>query len=142
MGRSRGGLTSKLHAVVDGTGRPVALRLTAGQVHDSKAALGLMERLKPGQIFMADKAYDADAILGRCAALGVQANIPPKSCRKHPQPFDRTLYRRRNVVERFFNRIKQYRGLATRYDKHADSFMGGITLAAIRIAIRCNESTA
>jgi len=74
-------------------------------------------------------------------AAGVQANIPPKSYRKHPQPFDRALYRR-NVVERFFNRIKQYGGLATRYDKHAESFMGGMTLAAIRIAIRGNESTA
>jgi transposase len=142
MGRSRGGLTSKLHALVDGRGRPVALKLTAGQVHDSKVAPELMRALRPGQTFMADKAYDADAILARCRAAGAEPNIPPKSCRTHPQPFDEALYRRRNLVERFFNRIKQYRGLATRYDKLPENFLAGILLAAIRIAIRCNESTA
>ena len=142
MGRSRGGLTTKLHAVVDVAGRPVAMALSAGQVHDSKPALDLMAQLRRGQTFMADKAYDADAILARCRAAGVTANIPPKSYRNHPQPFDPALYRKRNVIERFFNRIKQYRGLATRYDKHADTFMAGITLAAIRIVISCNESTA
>jgi transposase len=142
MGRSRGGLTTKLHALVDGRGRPVALALTAGQVHDSKVALGLMDGLVPGQTFMANKAYDADAILARCRAAGARANTPPKSYRKHPQPFDKALYRRRNVVERFFNRIKQYRGLATRYDELAETFIAGITLAAIRIAIKTNESTA
>lgn len=135
-------MTTKLHAVVDGRGRPVALTLTAGQVHDSKAAHSLMRGLRPGQVFLADKAYDADAILARCHHAGAVANIPPKSYRKNPQAFDRTLYRQRNVIERFFNRIKQYRGLATRYDKHAEAFMAGVTLAAIRIAIRCNESTA
>src|SRR6056297_2610341 len=99
VGRSRGGLTTKLHALVDRRGRPVALSLTAGQVHDSKAAPDLMSRLCPGQTFMADKAYDADAILARCRDAGARANIPPKSYRKHTQPFDRTLYRQRNVVE-------------------------------------------
>jgi len=136
MGRTRGGLTTKLHALVDGAGRPVAMTLTAGQVHDSRAALGLMEGLRTGQTLMADKAYDADAILARCRAAGARANIPPKAYRKTPQPFDRALYRRRNVVGRFFNRIKQYRGMATRYDKHAETFMAGLTLAAIRITIQ------
>ena len=70
MGRTRGGLTTKLHALVDGAGRPVAMTLTAGQVHDSRAALGLMEGLRTGQTLMADKAYDADAILARCRAAG------------------------------------------------------------------------
>jgi len=141
MGRSRGGLTSKLHAVVDGRGRPVALRLTAGQVHDSKVAVDMLRGLRPRQVVMADKAYDADAILAAVAARGAIANIPPKACRKRPHRFDRILYRRRNIVERFFNRLKQYRGLATRYDKLARNFIAGVTLAAIRIAIRSNEST-
>lgn len=81
MGRSRGGLTTKLHALVDGAGRPVAMELTPGLVHDSKAALGLMNRLRRGQTFMGDKAYDANAILARCCDADVTANIPPKAYR-------------------------------------------------------------
>lgn len=131
-----------MHALVDGAGRPVALRLTGGQVHDSRVAHDLITGLRPGQTLMADKAYDADAIIAAAEDLGGHTNIPSKSYRKHPRPFDRTLYRRRNVIERFFGRLKQYRGLATRYDKRSESFMGGVVLACIRIAIRANESTA
>ena len=142
MGHSRGGLTTKLHALVDGLGRPVALRLTAGQVHDAKPAPELIAQLRPGQVLMADKAYDADAILAAIRARGAAPNIPPKALRKAPHPWNRPLYKRRNIIERFFNRLKQYRGLATRYDKYAETFMAGITLVAIRTVIRANESTA
>lgn len=135
-------MTTKLHALVDGAGRPVALRLTPGQVHDSKVAVEMLDALRPGQVLMADKAYDADAILAAVRARGASPNIPPKALRKAPRPWNRPLYKRRNIIERFFNRLKQYRGLATRYDKLADTFMAGITIAAIRILIRANESTA
>ena len=142
MGRSRGGLTTKLHALVDGLGRPVALQLTPGQVPDSKVAIGMLEALKPGQVLMADKAYDADAILAAVRAKGAAPNSPPKALRKTPQPWNRPLYKRRNIIERFFNKLKQYRGLATRYDKHAQTFLAGVALVSIRIVIRENESTA
>lgn len=128
--------------MVDGFGRPVALRLTGGQVHDSRVAADLMETLGPGQTLMADRAYDSNAILAAIRDRGATPNIPAKPPRKVPHPYDRTLYKRRNVIERFFGRLKQYRGLATRYDKHAESFMAGVILAAIRITIRANESTA
>lgn len=142
MGRSRGGLTTKLHAVVDGLGRPVALCLTPGQVHDSKVAVEMLDVVRSGQVLMADKAYDSDAILAAIRARGASPNIPPKALRKTPHPYNRPLYKRRNIIERFFGRLKQYRGLATRYDKYAETFMAGIALAAIRIVIKCNESTA
>ncbi|WP_281844152.1 IS5 family transposase, partial [Sinisalibacter aestuarii] len=136
VGRSRGGLTTRLHALVDGRGRPVAFKLTPGQVHDSKVAGDILAQLAPGQILMADKAYDSNAILATIRARGATPNIPAKAPRKLPHANDRALYRRRNIIERFFNKLKQYRGLATRYDKHAETFMAGVTLAAIRIAIR------
>ena len=128
--------------MVDGFGRPVALLLTAGQVHDSKVAAQLLAALRPGQVLMADKAYDSDAILAEVRAQGASPNIPPKTLRKVQHPWNRPLYKRRNIIERFFGRLKQYRGLATRYDKHAESFMAGVILAAIRITIKANESTA
>ena len=142
MGRSRGGLTTKLHALVDRHGRPRRLLLTPGQVYDSGPALQLIEALQPGQTLLADKAYDAASVRDAAAARGAHVNIPNRAHRKTPFPFDRTLYRARNAIERFYNKIKQYRGLATRYDKYPDHFLGGIILASIRIWIRSNESTA
>lgn len=142
MGRSRGGLTTKLHALVDRRGRPQMLLVTPGQVYDSGPALRLIEGLLPGQTLLADKAYDAASVRTAAEARGARVNIPNKTLRKVRFPFDRTLYRARNAIERFYNKIKQYRGLATRYDKHADTFLAGIILASIRIWIKSNESTA
>ena len=106
MGRSRGGLTSKIHALVDADGRPVALRLTGGQVHDSQEAEALLEALPEGATLLADKGYDSNAIREAAARKNAWANIPSRSNRKQRFAFSGWLYRQRNLVERFFNRIK------------------------------------
>jgi transposase len=107
MGRSRGGLTSKIHAVVDTNGLPVQLALTAGEAHDNRLAGELLSRLKAGTMLLADRGYDADWIRDLATKRGVWANIPPRSNRKEPICFSPYLYRARNLVERFFNKIKQ-----------------------------------
>lgn len=135
MGRSRGGLTTKIHALVDAEGRPVAVRLTAGQVHDSKMAEPMLETLEPGAILLADKGYDSDKIRALAAEKGAWANIPPKRNRKASFVFSSWVYRQRNLVERFFNKLKHFRALATRYDKNPLNFLAAIKLVAARISI-------
>jgi len=141
MGRSRGGLTSKIHAVVDTNGHPVRLALTAGEGHDNRLAGNLLSRLKPGTMLLADRGYDADWIRALAAKRGAWANIPPRSNRNEPICFSPLLYRARNMVERFFNKIKQCRRVATRYDKLAANYLAFIQLASIRLWLRVNEST-
>ena len=133
MGRSRGGLTSKLHALVDAEGRPVTLRLTAGQVADCKEAEALIDGLGEGAILLADKGYDSDAIRAKAKQRKAWANIPPKANRKGTFAFSAWLYRQRNLVERFFNRIKHFRGIATRYDKNPANYLAAVKLVATRI---------
>lgn len=115
MGRSRGGLTTKIHALVDAEGRPLRLELTAGQAGDAPVATKLLNVLAPGATVIADKAYDTDGIRSFVASRDAWANIPPRSMRKGTFSFSRWAYRQRNLVERFFNRLKQMRGVATRY---------------------------
>ena len=133
MGRSRGGLTTKIHALVDADGRPVRLELTPGQAGDAPAAATLLEDLAPGTTLIADRAYDTNAIRELATARGAWANIPPRSIRKGSFAFSTWVYRQRNLVERFFNRIKQFRGLATRYDRRPDNYLAALKLAAVRI---------
>ncbi|MBB4151727.1 transposase [Sphingobium scionense] len=133
MGRSRGGLTSKLHALVDADGRTVGLRLTGGQVHDACEAEALIEAIPVGATLLGDKGYDSNAIRKAAAARNVWANIPNRSNRKQPFAFSPWLYKQRNLVERFFNRIKQFRGIATRYDKDPANFLAAIKLICVRI---------
>lgn len=133
MGRSRGGLTTKIHALVDADGRPVALTLTAGQVADCTQAEVLIEGISEGDILLADKGYDTDAIRAKAKKRKAWANIPAKSNRKQRFAFSRWVYRQRNLVERFFNRIKHFRGIATRYDKDPANFLAAIKLVAARI---------
>ncbi len=140
MGRSRGGLTTKLHALVDAEGLPIDLKLTEGQAHDGRSAADMLEALAGGQILLADRAYDSDALRQSLDARGAWANIKPMPNRKNVPAFSSYLYRYRNLVERFFNKIKHYRGVATRYDKRADNFLAGVKLASIRIWLRHNES--
>jgi transposase len=142
MGRSRGGLTSKIHALVDAEGRPIRIALTPGQAHDGTAAAALLGELKPGATLLADKAYDSNAIRDQVQDQGVWANIPIKSNRKGSFAFSAWLYRYRNLVERFFNKLKQFRGIATRYDKCPENFLAAIKLVAARIWIRSYESAA
>ncbi|MDR6100248.1 transposase [Agrobacterium larrymoorei] len=143
MGRSRGGLTTKIHALVDADGRPVRLELTAGQAADAPVAEKLLSDLRPGATILADKAYDTDAIRNFAKQSKCWATIPAKANRKQTFSFTRWTYCKRNLVERFFNRIKQMRGLATRYDRRADHYMAALKLAATRIWIAStNESVA
>lgn len=141
MGRSRGGLTSKIHAVVDSNGLPVRLALTAGEPHDNRLAAKLSSRLKSGAMLLADRGYDADWIRAMVSNRGAWANLPPRRNRKDALCFSPYLYRARNLVERFFNKIKQCRRVATRYDKLAANDLAFIQLASIRLWLRANEST-
>lgn len=135
MGRSRGGLTTKIHALVDADGRPIRLVLTAGQAGDAPAGLELMSGIAPGAILIADRAYDTNAIRALAEQQGVWANIPPRIIRKGSFAFSGWVYRQRNLVERFFNRIKNFRGLATRYDRTPANYLAALKLAAVRIWI-------
>ena len=133
MGRSRGGLTSKLHALVDAEGRPVSLRLTGGQVHDAREASALIEAMPEGATLLGDKGYDSNAIRKQAADKDIWANIPNRSNRKERFPFSPWLYRQRNLVERFFARIKHFRGIATRYDRCPENYLAAIKLVCTRI---------
>ena len=117
-GRSRGGPSTKIHALADALGNPCALMLTAGQDHDLACAEPLLEHANPDAI-IADKAYDADALINKLMDHGVNPAIPPKAGRKDKRECDFALYCERNLIERFFNKIKHFRGIATRYDKLA-----------------------
>lgn len=155
IGRSRGGLTTKTHALVDGNGLPLVIALTPGQAHDSPALPKLLAELRiprigPGrprttpEALRADKAYSARAHRGHLRSRGITAVIPePSDQIRHrknkgsrggrPVTFDASDYKNRNVVERAFNQMKNWRGLATRYDKHAVVFRGGVLLSAIML---------
>ena len=102
----------------------------------------LLTNLTRGGVILGDKAYDADWIRETIETQGATANIPDKVNRKHRHRFSKTLYRERNHVERFFNKIKHFRRVATRFEKHAENYLAMIKLAAIRIWLRVNESMA
>src|SRR6218665_3693331 len=112
MGRSRGGLTTKIHALVDAKGLPTAHKLTAGQAHEGRSAADMFDTLRNGDILLADRAYDSDALRIAMAARGVWANIKPMPNRKRRPVFSAFLYRYRNLVERFFSKLKQFRAVA------------------------------
>jgi transposase len=136
VGRSRGGLTTKVHALVDARGLPIALKLTPGQAHDGRSAADMLTALKRGQTLLADAAYDSDALRRDLRERGAKGEIKPMPGRLITLPFNRKLYKKRNAVERFFNKIKHFRAIATRYEKHADNFLALVKLAAARIWMR------
>jgi len=140
MGRSRGGLSTKIHAVTDAMGLPIRFVLTPGQTHDAVGASALLSDLPEGLVLLGDKAYDADWLRESLEEQGISPNIPNKSNRKKPHPFCKALYRERNCIERFFNRIKHFRRIATRFEKHAENYLAMIKLAAVKIWLRHNES--
>lgn len=140
MGRSRGGLTTKIHALVDANGLPVALKLTEGQAHDGRSVADMLDGLAVGQVLIADRAYDSDGLRQAMTQRGAWANIKPLS-RRHDKPaFSSYLYRYRNLIERFFNKLKHFRAIATRYEKHAANYLALVKLAAARIWMRIYES--
>jgi transposase len=153
IGRSRGGLTTKVHALCDGAGRPLVVLLTAGNVHDSPVFAPLIAALRVGRprpgrprtrpdYVVADKGYSSTANRGLLRARGIGHTIPEKadqaahrrrrgSAGGRPPGFDPDRYARRNTIERGFCQLKQWRGLATRYDKHARNYAGALSLAAL-----------
>lgn len=142
LGRSRGGFSTKIHIRAEGLGKPVTFALTGGEVHDSQAFVTLMgtgwikrlgrgrPRLKPDRL-AADKAYSSGVIRSTLRRRGIQPVIPSKSNERPEPTFDRTAYRERNRVERLINKLKQFRRIATRYEKRAANFLAIITIAAV-----------
>ena len=123
-------MTTKIHAIVDALGNPVALSLTAGQAADITQAEPLLDQVAPDAL-LADKGYDSDALVETLQKRGITPVIPPKANRREPRETDFALYRERNLVERFFCKLKQYRAIATRYDKLANTFLAAVTMVTM-----------
>lgn len=142
LGRSRGGFSTKIHIRAEGLGKPVTFTVTGGAVHDTKAFATLMgtgwikrlgrgrPRLKPDRL-AADKAYSSRAIRSALRRRHIQPVIPTKSNERRDPAFDRDAYRKRNRIERLINKLKQFRRIATRYEKRAVNYLAMITIAAI-----------
>ena len=135
LGRSRGGLTTKIHATCDALGNPVRVLLTPGQRGDVTQASALVDGYTTEAV-LGDKGYDADALLAQIAEAGAVAVIPSKRSRVVPREHDRTLYADRNKIERFFGRLKQYRRVATRYEKLGQNYLSMVFLASALISLR------
>jgi transposase len=142
LGRSRGGFSTKLHVRVEGRGKPLVLLITAGQRHEQSAFEPLMEqgavkrrgrgrpRLRPKRV-VGDKGYSSKHIRRYLRQRGIGVVIPRRKDERRRGPFDKAAYRQRNVVERLIARLKQFRRIATRYEKRAANYRGMLTLAAI-----------
>ena len=120
---------------------PVRLLISPGQASDKAAVGALLDGLRPAADTVADRGYDAEAILQMITDHGSRPHIPTQRDRKRQRSVDRNLYRQRNLVERFFNKLKHFRRIATRYDKLARNFLAAATLAACRLWLRHYEST-
>jgi transposase len=123
-------LSTKIHTTVDALGNPTGFHLTGGEAHDLVGADHLLPDLQ-ADMLIADKAFDADArVIQPLAAAGKTATIPSKANRKSPREYDRDLYRARHLIENFFAKLKQFRAIATRYDKTARNFLAAVYMAA------------
>ena len=130
IGRSRGGRTTKLHGLVDERGRPRVLLLSAGNINDISMAEALIQAAGPFRRLLADKAYDANHLRKLLAERGAEAVIPSTTSRRTPIPYDEIAYKDRNRVERMWCRLKDFRRVATRYDKLARNYLSGVFIAA------------
>ena len=123
-------MSTKIHATVDALGNPTGFHLTPGQTHDLEGADALLPRLDADAL-LADKAYDADErVIEPLREAEITAVIPSKVNRKEPRHYDKDLYKARSLIENFFCKLKQFRAIATRYDKTARNFLAAIHLAA------------
>ena len=130
IGRTKGGLNTKLCALVEGHGRLMAAVLAPGQIYEVEAAAPLLDALK-NVMLVGDKGFDTDALRQNLLAQGCLASIPPRSGRRAPAWYHRDFYRQRYKVENFFQRIKVYKRISTRYDKLALTFLNFILVAAV-----------
>ena len=131
IGRSRGGRTTKIHAIVDALGRIIAFDLTEGNRHDLPPAQGLVEKVPAATTLLGDAAYDSEAFRSFLTDRGTTPEIKQNPTRKKLHPLDRAAFRGRNVIERAFCVLKDWRRVATRYDKLARNFSATVILAAI-----------
>ncbi len=129
MGKSRGGLSTKIHAAVDALGNPVRFILTAGQYSEIRQADALIEGFSTDYV-IADKGYDADLFIEVIESGEAIAVIPPKKNRTTARAYDEHLYRERNLVERVFQKLKHYRRIATRYERLAVTYQAMLSLVA------------
>ena len=134
MGRSRGGFGTKIHGGVNPLGHPVAVKVTGAEAADCPHLPGLIAGSETDAV-LADKGDDSDANRAVIRATGAQPCIPPRKNRKEAVVYDRHLYKGRDVAERFFGRIEQYRRVSTRYDKKAANFLGFVRVASIAIML-------
>jgi transposase len=135
LGRSKGGFSTKIHILVDALGNPLEFVLTAGQAADVTQAEPLIQGHEADAV-IADKAYDSNAVVDTAKRQGAEAVIPSKKNRKVPREYDQHLYKERRKVEWFINLLKQYRRVATRYEKTAVNFLGFIHVASIMVLLR------
>ena len=130
IGRSRGGRNTKIHALADAKGRLIAILLTGGEAHDCPIAARLIRRVKPSKRMLGDKAYDSAELREELDELGTKPVIPNRSNRKQPFSFSKRLYKLRWRIESAFNRLKDFRRIATRYDKLARNYLASVCLIA------------
>ena len=131
IGTSRGGRTTKIHGLTDEAGRPRVLLLSPGNINDMTMAKAVIDAAGPFTRLIADKGYDTNAIRTLIATRGAEAVIPPTAQRRTPVAYDRKAYRARNLVERLWCRLKDWRRVATRYDKLAANYLSSALIAAI-----------
>jgi transposase len=134
LGRSRGGFSTKIHVAANQAGKPCRFILTPGQQADISQGEALISGFNPENV-ITDKGYDSDKFVGTIEGTGAVPVIPPRANRKEPRDFDKDLYKDRNVVERLWNRMKQFRRVATRYEKTGRNFLGFVLVAAIMILV-------
>jgi transposase len=135
LGRSRGGFTTKIHVITDALGNPLKFILTGGQAADIDQADALLADVATEAV-IGDKGYDADALVQTLAERGIETVIPPRSNRTTPRPCDWFLYKERHLIECFFNKLKYYRRVFSRFEKTAVNFLGFLHLAAALIWTR------
>ena len=128
-------MSTKIHLAVRGLGGPVRLVLTAGQRGDAPQAAALLGEDRPA-VVLADTAYDADHFRDRVKAAGAMAVIPNNPSRARKHPFDQDLYKERHLIECCFAKLKQFRRVATRYEKTARNYLAMVTLAATVLWLR------
>ena len=135
LGRSKGGFTTKIHAVVDALGQALRLTLTAGQRHDITQASSLLEGFENTNV-IADKGYDSNAFIEQLNTQNCQPVIPPRSNRKTPRDYDAHLYKERHLIECFFNKIKHFRRVFSRFDKSASAYLAFLQFVSALLWLR------
>ena len=137
IGLSRGGKNTKIHAIVDGLGNPIRLIFTSGEIHDSKEAVSLLEGFDiTGSAILGDKAFGTVEILAYIRDKGGKVVIPPKTNAKTPWDCDYSHYKERHLVECFFNKLKHFRCVATRYSKLSSMMQAFAYLACIMLWLK------